>query len=117
MSNEQNNTPKLSRYPNFDYQQIADAELFVYFHQMRMDILLEGVSYVGIWSDSTGQLLISVSDEGTAVRDGKLYLFGAPIEETQHPERIAEHFKNCARQIMLDEAGDNEAPNEEFPDY
>lgn len=106
-----------SMFPNLDPEQIKTTTLFVYFHQMRMDILMEGISFVGLWSDSTGQLLISVSDQRTRVEDGKIYLFDAPSEETQNPERIADHFEDCARQIMLGEAEDFEAPYAKFPTY
>lgn len=114
-----NNTgeTKRSMFPNLDLEKIEHEQLFVYFHQVRMDILMEGISFVGLWSDSTGQLLISVSDQMTRVEDGKIYLFSARSEETQNPESIADDFKDCVRQIMLGEADDFEAPHSKFPNY
>lgn len=112
---ETNQEQRLSMYPNFDYSEIASAQLFVYFHQVRMDIMLEGISYVGVWDAYGGRLLISVSDGATRVEDGKIFSFDGPSQETQNPENIAECFEEYVRRIMLDEADNYEAPGAVFP--
>lgn len=112
---ETNQEQRLSMYPNFDYSEIASAELFVYFHQARMDMMLEGILYVGVWTSYGGRLLISVSDGATRVEDGKIFLFDAPSQDTQNPEHIAKCFEEYVRLIMLDEADNYEAPGAVFP--
>lgn len=113
---DEEETKTLSMYPEFDYDVIENCQLYVYFHQARMDILLEGISYVGVWSDESRELLISVSDGATNVEDGKIYSFEGS-EEEQDPNRIARNFEECVRLIMLDKAEDYEDPTREFPRY
>lgn len=112
---EQSNGSQLSLYPNFEYEVIANCKLYVYFHQARMDILLEDISYVGIWT-SGQEILISVTDFSTNVEVGKLYSFPTHYSsDVGIMKDVEQEFKECVRLIMLDKAEDYIAFNRTFP--
>lgn len=96
-------------FSDFDKKTLANCELYVYYHTVRMDILLEGISFIGVWDDEIRQLTISVSDLSTNVEDGRIYTFDGWEEETR-PSRIGDYFEECVRKIVLGEAEDDADP-------
>ncbi len=115
MKDEDLNNQTLSLYPNSDYSQIAKNNPVVYFAQVVMNAYVEGVSYLGFWEGSSGNLMILVSPEHAKKDDEKVYSFQSSPDETQNPTELSQDFHESVRLIMLDQADDYEVPYERFP--
>lgn len=97
-------------FSQYDRQTLSTCDLYVYFHQALMDILLDGISFVGMWDDEYQELMISVSNSSTHIKDGKIYVFDIGGEE-QDPRRIQKYFEECVRKIILGDGEDHAEPD------
>ena len=94
----------------------SDSYLDVYFAQVVMNSLVDGVSYLGFWQGTTGELLVLVSPEHARKEDEKVYSFEACPDETQEPEELAEYFQDFVWLIIRNQASNHEVPNSRFPE-